>query len=203
MILIADDNDILRITISRQLAELGYVSDSVSNGRDVVEYATKGKYRLILMDVVLPQLDGFEATRLIRENLASQKKPQIPIVALTGQVDKERCLQAGMDDCMIKPVRMEHLRSITQKWAPQQESSLIDDIFPALCMVLRRTREQRNTSLEKLAMDAGMSQERLKQIEDGDTHFSIGDLIRLSLALEVPVSQLIEQAERGLDPRGT
>lgn len=196
MILIADDNDILRITLSRQLAELGYVSDTVSNGHDVVEYAKTGKYRLILMDVTLPQMDGFEATRVIRQTWQSQKKPHLPIVAVTEQADQEACLQAGMDDCVIKPIRIENLRSVTEKWVPQSSGDLIEQIFPALCRVLRRTRESKNTTVQQVAMTSGIDPEHLAQFEEGDTHFSIGDLVRLCLALDVSVSQVIDEAER-------
>ncbi len=151
MILLADDNDILRKTLTRQLADLGYVTHSVGNGLDAVECALKGDYRLILLDIKLPKLDGLQATKRIRKRCAAEGKPAIPIVALTGNAQREICLQSGMNDFLLKQVSLDDLRAITERWVPQSESNFIDQIAPALATILKQRRISLSFSYEELS----------------------------------------------------
>jgi PAS domain S-box-containing protein len=131
-ILLAEDNEInQRITV-RLLEKMGLVVDAVVNGRLAVEALNKKKYDLILMDCQMPEMDGFEATAMIRNRERNSKRT--PICALTANAmegDRERCLAAGMDDYMSKPVSLEKLQEAIGRWipdtanAPSQPSSAV------------------------------------------------------------------------------
>lgn len=121
-ILIAEDNLINQELIKHILAHLGYKPATVENGQLAVEAATSLDYDLILMDVQMPEMDGLEATRRIRSELLKQPV----IVALTANAmpgDREECLQAGMDDYISKPVRLDELTRLLGKWAVQGSRS--------------------------------------------------------------------------------
>jgi CheY-like chemotaxis protein len=118
-ILLAEDNEInQRITV-RLLEKLGLSVDAVTNGRLAVEAINKKKYDLILMDCQMPEMDGFEATAMIRNRERNTKRT--PICALTANAmegDRERCLAAGMDDYISKPVSLEKLQEAIGRWIP-------------------------------------------------------------------------------------
>ena len=115
-ILVAEDNIINQQLIRQILDNLGYDADCVENGMLAVVAAQQKEYDMILMDVQMPEMDGLEATRQIRH----RKGVQPVIVALTANAmrgDKEECLQAGMDDYISKPVRLDELMRLLKKWA--------------------------------------------------------------------------------------
>ncbi len=115
-ILIAEDdpfNQQLEMTI---LNKLGYLPHIAANGKEVLEIVSSNHYDLILMDVQMPEMDGLEATRMIRLCLASQPV----IIAMTAnamQGDKEKCIASGMDDYLCKPVEFGELMRILERWA--------------------------------------------------------------------------------------
>ncbi len=115
-ILIAEDNIINQQLILHILTNLGYEPDSVWNGELAVAAVRDQPYDLILMDVQMPEMDGLEATKLIR---GSQSRQPV-IIALTAnamQGDREECLKAGMDDYISKPVRLQELMGLLEKWS--------------------------------------------------------------------------------------
>jgi len=117
-ILIAEDNLINQQLIRQILGNLGYEPDCVENGDLAVAAVREKDYDLVLMDVQMPEMDGLEATRAIRE--LSGRQPVI--VALTANAmrgDREECLSAGMDDYISKPVRLDELMRLLKKWAMQ------------------------------------------------------------------------------------
>ncbi|MFD0998638.1 response regulator [Ohtaekwangia kribbensis] len=117
-ILIAEDNRMNQKLAMRILGKLGYDPDIAENGKEVLEEVSKRNYDLILMDVQMPEMDGLEATRMIRVCLESQPV----IIAMTAnamQGDREECLKNGMDDYISKPVNLEELVIILEKWAVQ------------------------------------------------------------------------------------
>ena len=123
LVLLVDDNENNRITATHQLARLGYRAAVATNGQEAVEaLADAGHpYDVVLMDCQMPEMDGFTATRAIREREQAEGR-HVPIVAVTAnamQGDRERCLAAGMDDYLSKPVRLEPLRTILERWAPR------------------------------------------------------------------------------------
>ena len=110
-ILLVDDNQTNRLIGQRLLARDGHFVETAKNGRDAVQAAATGTFDLILMDVSMPEMDGNEATRQIRELPEPQRS--VPIIALTANAvrgDRERFLAAGMDDYLSKPLRLAELR---------------------------------------------------------------------------------------------
>ncbi len=128
-ILLAEDNPINLKLASILLNKAGYFVDTVENGVQVIEKAKEGKYSAILMDVQMPEMDGFEATRRIREWEAGSQQ-RIPIIAMTAHAmkgDRGRCLAAGMDDYVPKPLEIRILLSVLDRWL---EPSEVEEIQP-------------------------------------------------------------------------
>jgi len=118
-ILIVEDNETNALILTHMLKLLGYRSDTVSNGADALEAAARETYSTILMDCQMPVMDGFTTTRRLRSRFADD--PRIPIVAITATAtteDQERCLAAGMDDYLPKPIIMDRLGAVLTRWAP-------------------------------------------------------------------------------------
>ncbi len=114
--LVAEDNLVNQKVIRHMLARIGWTCDVVGDGRRAVEAALGGGYDVVLMDCQMPEMDGFEATAGIREG---QREGRIPILALTANAmsgDRERCLQAGMDDYLSKPIDADDLRAALGRW---------------------------------------------------------------------------------------
>ncbi|HYG20205.1 MAG TPA: response regulator [Ohtaekwangia sp.] len=115
-ILVAEDNETNQKLAMKILGKLGYNPDIARNGKEVLDIVSDKNYDLILMDVQMPVMDGIEATRMIR--LCLNVQPVIvAMTANTLQGDREACLQAGMDDYISKPINLEELVNILEKWA--------------------------------------------------------------------------------------
>lgn len=115
-VLVAEDDPISQRVLVLSLEKMGCVAEAVSSGSEAVEALRAGSYDLVFMDCHLKELDGIEATRRIR-TLAHGRR--IPIVALTAQAmqgDRERCLEAGMDDYASKPLRGRELEDLVRRW---------------------------------------------------------------------------------------
>jgi CheY-like chemotaxis protein len=115
-ILIAEDNLINQKIATKILSKLGYHPELANNGKEVMEMVSSEHYDIILMDVQMPEMNGLEATRMIRTCLEIQPV----IIAMTANVmqgDRDECLQAGMDDYMSKPIELPELLSQLEKWA--------------------------------------------------------------------------------------
>ena len=140
-ILVAEDNAVNQKLAIRQLKRIGISADPVSNGLEAVEALTRIPYDLVLMDCQMPEMDGFEATRRIREQEGHRK--HTPIVALTAnalQGDRERCLDAGMDDYLAKPVSESDLAHVLEKWLPggQTAPTVSEAVEPKTIAYLRQ-----------------------------------------------------------------
>ncbi|WP_414515593.1 GAF domain-containing protein [Synechococcus sp. W60.3] len=118
-ILLAEDNPVNQKVALRQLQSLGYMADVVANGQEVLDLLQRVQYDLILMDCQMPVMDGYEATRRLRqqERGSGHRTVVIAITANAMQEDRERCLQAGMDDYLSKPVLKEDLERVLNHWS--------------------------------------------------------------------------------------
>ncbi len=119
-VLIAEDNPVNVMILEITLAELSCEFCSTGNGKDLLAMYQDAAFDIILMDVQMPLLDGLEATKLIRQ-AESITGSHIPIIALTAhaqQEDRERCLAAGMDDYLAKPIVRGDLIAKLQHWRP-------------------------------------------------------------------------------------
>jgi len=121
-ILIVDDRKINQEVARLQLKSLGFASDVANDGIEALKYLENGSYSMILMDCQMPIMDGFQATIEIRKKeAAAADKQHIPIVAMTAHtVDghRQQCMDAGMDDYLSKPVVLEQLDLVIEKWVP-------------------------------------------------------------------------------------
>jgi CheY-like chemotaxis protein len=114
-VLLVEDNAVNQKVALRFLDRLGYQAETVGNGLDAVRTLEKRDFDLVLMDIQMPEMDGLTATREIRRLLPQDHQPRI--VALTAnaiQGDRERCLAAGMDDYISKPVKIEDLQRVIE-----------------------------------------------------------------------------------------
>ena len=117
-ILIVEDNEMNLDMLSRRLARKGYQVITAMDGAEGLQMANYELPNLILMDMSLPGMDGWEATRHLK---ASPETKYIPVIALTAHAmvgDKERCLEAGMDDYISKPIRREELVELLKRYSP-------------------------------------------------------------------------------------
>jgi PAS domain S-box-containing protein len=120
-ILLVEDNPVNQKLALRFLEKLGFHADTAENGRQAIKALEKEPYNMVLMDVQMPQMDGYETTRMIRDPASSVRNHHIPIVAMTAHAmtgDRQRCLAAGMNDYISKPVRSQQLHETIKKYLP-------------------------------------------------------------------------------------
>jgi len=118
-LLLADDNPINQKVGVSVLNKLGYRADIAHNGLEVLKALEQKVYDMIFLDVQMPEMDGLETARQVCQRWMPDKRPRL--IAMTGNAlmgDRERCLEAGMDDYISKPVRIAELRSILERWGP-------------------------------------------------------------------------------------
>ena len=117
-VLVVEDDRINQRVIGHFLTQMGLEHSLVENGHDAVTAALQSPWDIVLMDCQLPGLDGLEATRRIRTQLATRPLPIIALTANASTQDRAACFSAGMDDFISKPVRIEHLATTLEKWLP-------------------------------------------------------------------------------------
>ena len=120
-VLVAEDNPVNQKLAIRMLEKFNLSVDVAANGREVIDLLGKASYDLVFMDCHMPEMDGYEATVSIRQAEKASGK-HLSIVAMTAnamQGDREKCLSAGMDDYITKPIRREAIQEMLQKWTPK------------------------------------------------------------------------------------
>ncbi len=121
-VLVAEDNAINQRLTAAQLARFGLHADIVANGSEALAALAQLPYDLVLMDCQMPEMDGYQATREIRAREVLSGQPHLPVVAMTANAragDRALCLAAGMDDYIVKPVRLEVLQEVLGRFLPE------------------------------------------------------------------------------------
>lgn len=121
-ILLVEDNPVNQKVAEKMLEKFGYYSDTVNNGLEAIQALSNKAYDLVFMDVVMPEMDGYDATFQIRNPLSRVKNHKVPVVAMTAHAmkgDREKCLERGMDDYISKPVKPQELLNAIEKWIPR------------------------------------------------------------------------------------
>jgi CheY-like chemotaxis protein/HPt (histidine-containing phosphotransfer) domain-containing protein len=121
-ILVVEDNPANQQVALAVLEKFGCRADAVANGKEAVEILRQVPYDLVLMDCQMPEMNGYEASAMIRDSNSGVCHPDVPIVALTAHAmtgDRERCLAAGMNDYIAKPIEPATLRAALDKWLPR------------------------------------------------------------------------------------
>ena len=125
-ILVAEDNPVNRELVHHMLTHLGAVSLMATNGLEALDVLARDSVDIVLMDCQMPELDGYHATRRLREIEAREGRGRMPVIALTANAlvgDRERCVAAGMDDYLPKPFTRRELSALLVKWADRDASA--------------------------------------------------------------------------------
>ncbi|HKV41308.1 MAG TPA: PAS domain S-box protein, partial [Blastocatellia bacterium] len=179
-VLIAEDNVINQKVTTRQVEKLGYRAEVVSNGAEVLHALETAEYGCILMDCMMPEMDGYQATVAVRER--EQGRWHIPIIALTANAmpgDPEKCFAAGMDDYIAKPTKEKDLEKALLRWMrPVTRQALGEESAPMTLNVI-------DQEAEGLAMEPkadAVDRSRLDSLFDSSTDSElIAELIDLFL----------------------
>ena len=194
-VLVAEDNTVNQRLVVRLLEKLGHSAVVAGNGQEVLAALDKRMWDLILMDVQMPEMDGFTATAEIRRREAATPGRHLPIVALTAHAmrgDRERCLAAGMDDYLTKPVMLERLSGALARLFPGDPgratvAAAIDHVaHPAgdLATALRYTGGDRRLLRELLAIFVEACPTHLQEIRDAVTQGHPRELERVAHGLK-------------------
>jgi CheY-like chemotaxis protein len=204
-VLLCDDNLINQKVALRLLQQMGYKADVANNGLECLQALERQPYDMIFMDVQMPEMDGLEATRQIRERQKNPAQPGhfksfIAIVAMTAnamQGDREKCLAAGMDDYIAKPVRPEDLRVVVERWGSKANLSIQTDQQPAGGLGGLSFAETTGRTTAPARQAPPVDMERLLDFANGDTG-NLRELVELYIQQTgKQIGQLITAAEAG------
>ncbi|MCP4600320.1 MAG: response regulator [Proteobacteria bacterium] len=140
-ILLAEDNYINQQVTTGILETMGLTADAVANGSEAVNALKSTSYDLVLMDCQMPKMNGYEASRIIRNRGSGVINNDVPIIAMTAnamQGDREKCINAGMDDYIAKPIYPEALAVVIEKWAPDIPAGSLSPMMPAEVVTAER-----------------------------------------------------------------
>lgn len=201
-VLICDDNLLNQKVALRLLQQMGYRAQPAANGIEALAALDRQPYDLVFMDVMMPEMDGLEATRIIRERQQDRSrypnyKSPLVIVAMTASAmpgDREKCLAAGMDDYIAKPVRLEDVRAIVERWG----TSAGFDHATAGSNPAAQASEQ---STKTTAMnEPPVNMERLMEFTEGDPE-NLRELVTLYLTQTAGQVKQLEAAVRANQPQ--
>jgi len=180
-ILLAEDNAVNQKVALRQLQKLGCVVDAVANGVEALAALDQIPYDIVLMDCQMPEMDGYEATRAIRQR---ERSPTVPckwkaplrVIAMTANAmegDREKCLAAGMDDYVSKPVRTPELHAALSRWKPRKQNQT-DELKPPA------SEEGGAPAASSAHEEPPVDVEQLKEVSDGSRE-QLEELVNLYL----------------------
>ncbi len=199
-VLLCDDNSINQKVASRILQQLGYEPDLATNGREALDALHRKHYDLIFMDVMMPEMDGLEATRTIRKFQKEGTQPnfdsRIVIVAMTAQAmkgDREKCLDAGMDDYLAKPIRPNDVRTVIERWSLQlNEPASIPPAPPAAAEAAPEA-EESPVEMDRLLDLGGGNAESLRELVELYFKQTSGQLEQLEAAVRTNQPETVRQ----------
>ncbi len=152
LVLLVDDHPTNRLVVARQIALAGYACETADDGVEGLDCWRSGRFALILSDIHMPRMDGYQMTRALRDEEMRAGFPRTPVVALTAAALKseaERCLAAGMDDYLSKPVSIRQLADCLGRWLPH--------VHPVAVVELQASAiEQEVASAPPTPADAGL-----------------------------------------------
>jgi two-component system, sensor histidine kinase and response regulator len=195
-ILMAEDSALIRRVAGFQLEELDYAVDIVENGKQAVEEVAAGNYDLVLMDMRMPEMNGLDATRAIRESERITGRHVI-VIALTANVlegDREACTEAGMDDFLTKPLKLEALRATLARWLPEpvevDDRPILDR--SRLELITRGNATLADEFLVALFEESGPLIERLHVLISGEDRVAVSDVAHTlkGMAMELGAMRL-------------
>jgi CheY-like chemotaxis protein len=121
-ILIAEDNEMNQLVLSKMIEKKGHFVDHVADGKEALEAVKRNAYDMVFMDVQMPKLNGFEVTQAIKENLSSEDCPYIVAVTANALIgDRDRCLKAGMDEYISKPIKSESIYQVIETYYSKKQ----------------------------------------------------------------------------------
>jgi signal transduction histidine kinase/CheY-like chemotaxis protein/HPt (histidine-containing phosphotransfer) domain-containing protein len=186
LVLLVDDHPTNRMVIARQLALAGYASEAAEDGEEGLQKWRSGRYAMLLSDVHMPRMDGYELARTIRAEEARDGRARTPIVALTASALKgeaERCLAAGMDDYLAKPVGIPALTAVLRRWMPHTIPAPADADAPPIAALPQLAHPP---ALDPATLDAltGGSDAVARELLDDFLASTVHDLAELDHARE-------------------
>jgi CheY-like chemotaxis protein len=206
-VLLCDDNTINQKVGIRLLQQMGYKPDLAANGLQALTALDKQPYDLIFMDVQMPEMDGMEATHMIRERQQNRAqhpnyKSSIIIVAMTANAmngDRDKCLAAGMDDYLAKPVRPEDIRAVIERWG--QKAAMADVPSPKVSQTETATMQNSKPGTPAAVESTPpVDMDRLNDFTSGNLD-DLRDLVNLYLKqTSEQVEQLLAAVQSGSAP---
>ena len=215
LVLVAEDNTVNQKLATLLLERLGYRVDVVANGREAVEAVQRMHYAIVFMDCQMPEMDGFEATRIIRKQKYENDRAgipthMVPIIAMTAnamQGDRERCLAAGMDDYLPKPITPEGLTAVLERWVVETEdtggegfaipsplnTASIEEHFRQVKELLRKVGGDRRLLTQVSQMFGAEYPKMVTAVRDAISRQDIDDFRRAAHALKGVVGNMAAQ----------
>jgi signal transduction histidine kinase/HPt (histidine-containing phosphotransfer) domain-containing protein/ActR/RegA family two-component response regulator len=197
-VLLAEDNIVNQKVASRMLEQIGCRVDVASTGKDALAMVTQFPYDLVFMDCLMPEMDGFQAAAAIRKLEGGER--HVPIIAMTALAmagDRDRCMAAGMDDYLSKPVKSDDLRAKLVRWAPGVVGEEPSDDSPGTGVIASVVAEQQ----ESPALDPSVLAHLRELVSDGDRSF-LDKLFNAFLGNTTATIDLLHQAAQDGDAKG-
>jgi signal transduction histidine kinase/DNA-binding response OmpR family regulator len=184
-LLIVEDDPINQEVASSFLRKLGYSFDVVENGREALEALIENEYGLVLLDCMMPEMGGFEVIAAIRDAGSAVRDHDIPVIALTAKAilgDREKCLAAGMNDYLSKPLRIEELEAVLERWltVPSDDLSACFDEAG----LLERHQGDRAKVKELTPFFLSKAHQYISAIEKGITEGNVSELLHYAHTLK-------------------